>query len=155
MISTCLVTLWAEKSIGMKKARQLFEAKEEYFTRNGAILLEKQITCNKARDKEPIKIFFAKDIQQTTNNYDPKPRKQWGFSHIFWACIEMHQEKGDERPAMREVTLELRRIQHLIWSKQNNETGSVQTPSKSCNWIVIVGIRSPTCMWFPSPFTVY
>ena len=63
--------LWAEKSIRMEKARQLFEAKEEYFIRNGAMLLEKQITCNQGRDTEPIKIFSAKDIQQATNNYDP------------------------------------------------------------------------------------
>ena len=53
----------------MKKARQLFEAKEEYFIRNGAMLLEKQITCNQGSDTDTIKIF--KDIQQATNNYNP------------------------------------------------------------------------------------
>ena len=63
--------LWVEKSIRMEKARQLFEAKEEYFICNGAMLLEKQVTCNQGRDTEPIKIFSAKDIQQATNNYDP------------------------------------------------------------------------------------
>ena len=55
----------------MKKARQLFEANEEYFIRNGAMLLEKQITCNQGSDTETIKIFSAKDIQQATNNYNP------------------------------------------------------------------------------------
>uniref|UniRef100_A0A7N2LAT1 Uncharacterized protein n=1 Tax=Quercus lobata TaxID=97700 RepID=A0A7N2LAT1_QUELO len=60
-----------EKSIRMEKARQLFEAKEEYFIHNGTMLLEKQITCNQGRDTEPIKIFFAKDIQHATNNYNP------------------------------------------------------------------------------------
>uniref|UniRef100_A0A2N9ELD0 Protein kinase domain-containing protein n=1 Tax=Fagus sylvatica TaxID=28930 RepID=A0A2N9ELD0_FAGSY len=55
----------------MEKARQVFKAKEEYFIRNGAILLEKQISCNQGRDIEPIKVFFAKDIQQASNNYDP------------------------------------------------------------------------------------
>ena len=65
------MTLWAEKSIRMKKARQLFEAKEEYFIRNGAMLLEKQITCNQGSDTDTIKIFSAKDIQQATNNYNP------------------------------------------------------------------------------------
>ena len=43
------------------------------------------------------------------------------FAELALRCIK---KKGDERPAMREVTLELRRIQHLIWSKQNNETSS-------------------------------
>ena len=57
-------------SIRMENVRQLFEAKEEYFIRNGAMLLEKQITCNQGRDTEPIKIFSAKDIQQATNNFD-------------------------------------------------------------------------------------
>ncbi|XP_065635658.1 putative wall-associated receptor kinase-like 13 [Quercus suber] len=55
----------------MEKARHVFEAKEEYFIQNGAMLLEKQITCNQGRDTEPIKIFSAKEIQQATNNYDP------------------------------------------------------------------------------------
>ncbi|GMY33224.1 putative wall-associated receptor kinase-like 13, partial [Fagus crenata] len=59
------------KSIRMEKARQVFKAKEEYFIRNGAILLEKQISCNQGRDIEPIRVFSAKDIQQATNNYDP------------------------------------------------------------------------------------
>ncbi|KAK4594855.1 hypothetical protein RGQ29_018543 [Quercus rubra] len=60
-----------EKGIRTEKARHVFEAKEEYFIQNGAVLLEKQITCNQGRDTEPIKIFSAKEIQQATNNYDP------------------------------------------------------------------------------------
>ena len=35
------------------------------------MLLEKQTTYNQGRDTKPIKIFFAKDFQQATNNYDP------------------------------------------------------------------------------------
>ena len=50
---------------------QVFEAKEEYFIGNWAILLEKQISCNQGRDIETIRVFSAKDIQQATNNYDP------------------------------------------------------------------------------------
>ncbi|KAL4599011.1 hypothetical protein ACB092_11G095800 [Castanea dentata] len=57
--------------IRIEKARQLFEAKEEYFIRNGPMLLEKQITYNRGRDIEPIKIFSAKDIQRATNNFNP------------------------------------------------------------------------------------
>uniref|UniRef100_A0A2N9FXJ9 Protein kinase domain-containing protein n=1 Tax=Fagus sylvatica TaxID=28930 RepID=A0A2N9FXJ9_FAGSY len=246
-----------EKSIRIETAREVFEAKDEYFIRNGAILLEKQITCNQGRDVEPIKIFSAKEIQQATNNYDPNlilgsaiamvykgtlddrevaikvrnPTILWPmekmvdfflnqvtvkqlishknvvrlygccleteipmlvfelisngtlFDHLHGQCNEipcriswldrvriatetsyalcyMHYEnrilqivddrvlsegssediqafselalrcvknKGDERPTMREVTLELSRIQHLIRSKQNNGSGSAQT----------------------------
>ncbi|XP_030963342.1 wall-associated receptor kinase-like 8 [Quercus lobata] len=50
----------------MEKAMQVFEAKEEYFIHNVAILLEKQISCNQGRDIETIGVFFAK-----ANNYDP------------------------------------------------------------------------------------
>ena len=50
---------------------QVFEAKEEFFIRNGTILLEKQISCNQGRDIETIRVFSAKDILQATNNYDP------------------------------------------------------------------------------------
>ena len=52
------------------------------------------------------------------------------FAVLALRCIK---KKGDERPAMREVMLELRQILHLIWSKQNNEAGLAQTPLKSCN----------------------
>ena len=52
------------------------------------------------------------------------------FTKLALRCIE---KKRDERPAMREVTLELRWIQHLIRSKLNNETGSAQKPLNSCN----------------------
>ena len=55
----------------MERVKDVFEAKEEYFIQNGAMLLEKQITCNQGRDIEPVKIFSAKEIQQATNNYDP------------------------------------------------------------------------------------
>ena len=47
------------------------------------------------------------------------------FAELALRCIN---KKRDERPAMREVTPELRRIQHLIRSNQNNETGLAQIP---------------------------
>ena len=52
------------------------------------------------------------------------------FTKLALRCIK---KKRDERPVMREVTLELRQIQHLIRSKQNNEIGSAQRPLNSCN----------------------
>ena len=52
------------------------------------------------------------------------------FTKLALRCIK---KKRGERPAMRKVTLELRRIQHLIRSKQNNEIGSAQKPLNSCN----------------------
>ena len=52
------------------------------------------------------------------------------FAELALRCIK---KKGDEKLSMREVTLELRRIQHLIRSKQNKETCSAQLPLMSCN----------------------
>lgn len=49
-----------EKRIKMEKAMQVFEAKEEYFIHNGAILLEKQISCNQGRDIETIGVFLPR-----------------------------------------------------------------------------------------------
>uniref|UniRef100_A0A2N9I8D1 CCHC-type domain-containing protein n=1 Tax=Fagus sylvatica TaxID=28930 RepID=A0A2N9I8D1_FAGSY len=221
-LSKKIMSLWhiimgmiKEKSIRMEKARQVFKAKDEYFIRNGAILLEKQISCNQGRDIEPIRVFSAKDIQQAQNKYNPNlilsseivtvykgilddrqvaikvkgPLSLWSiektidvllkrghdktidqpqercrnpsvmlrrrtnlvddfafsmekncilqivddvvqsqgsnediqaFAELAMRCIK---KKGYERPTMREVTLELRRIQHLIRSKQNNGSG--------------------------------
>ena len=39
---------------------QVFESKEEYFIHNGAILLEKQISCNQGRDIETIGVFLPR-----------------------------------------------------------------------------------------------
>ena len=63
--------LLTEKRNKMEKAMQVFESKEEYFIHNGAILLEKQISCNQGRDIETIGVFSAKDIRQAANNYEP------------------------------------------------------------------------------------
>ena len=63
--------LLTEKRNKMEKAMQVFESKEEYFIHNGAILLEKQISCNQGRDIKTIGVFSAKDIWQAANNYDP------------------------------------------------------------------------------------
>uniref|UniRef100_A0A7N2M9T9 Serine-threonine/tyrosine-protein kinase catalytic domain-containing protein n=1 Tax=Quercus lobata TaxID=97700 RepID=A0A7N2M9T9_QUELO len=146
----------------MEKARKLFEAKEEYFIRNIAMLLKKQITCNREyldtlrvtkkcdvygfgvelvevlTGHHPIEMFleyinlvdcFVLSMEENCilqivddvvlsqgSNEDIQ-----AFTKLALRCIK---KKGDERPAMREVTLELRWIQHLIWSKQNNETSS-------------------------------
>ena len=54
--------LLTEKRNKMEKAMQVFESKEEYFIHNGAILLEKQISCNQGRDIKTIGVFSAKDI---------------------------------------------------------------------------------------------
>lgn len=54
---------------GLMKERQNFNAIKEYFLRNGAILLERQISSYQGKG-EPLQIFSAKDIKRATNNYE-------------------------------------------------------------------------------------
>jgi len=50
-----------------------FEAREEYFIKNGGILLEKHIALSKGQGIGPrqVKIFSTEEIQKATNCYDP------------------------------------------------------------------------------------
>ncbi|KNA06177.1 hypothetical protein SOVF_183460, partial [Spinacia oleracea] len=50
-----------------------FDSMEEYFIRNGGILLEKQIALSQGQHKGAgqLKIFSRNDIEKATNNYDP------------------------------------------------------------------------------------
>ncbi|KAK9673440.1 hypothetical protein RND81_12G168200 [Saponaria officinalis] len=56
-----------------KRRGQKFESKEEYFRKNGAILLEKQMALSKGQDigARQMKIFSEKELRNATNNYDP------------------------------------------------------------------------------------
>lgn len=55
------------------KRRPTFDCREEYFIKNGGILLEKQIALSQGQHKGAgqLKIFSSKDIAKATNNYDP------------------------------------------------------------------------------------
>ncbi|KMT14786.1 hypothetical protein BVRB_4g075510 [Beta vulgaris subsp. vulgaris] len=55
------------------KRRAKFDCKEEYFIKNGGILLEKQIALSQGQHKGAgqLKIFSSQDIAKATNNYDP------------------------------------------------------------------------------------
>ncbi|PIA41836.1 hypothetical protein AQUCO_02200337v1 [Aquilegia coerulea] len=53
----------------MKKMKKKFEGKEEYFMRNGALLLEKQVASSTGKGIA-IKIFTAEELNKATNNYD-------------------------------------------------------------------------------------
>ncbi|KMT14785.1 hypothetical protein BVRB_4g075500 [Beta vulgaris subsp. vulgaris] len=61
------------KKIMKNKRNPKFEAKEEYFIRNGGILLEKQIAISEGQciGARQLKIFSKEDIEKATNNYDP------------------------------------------------------------------------------------
>ncbi|KAL2941523.1 Wall-associated receptor kinase-like 9 [Bienertia sinuspersici] len=55
------------------KRKKKFEAKEEYFIRNGGILLEKQIVLSQGKDigARQLKVLSSADIEKATNCYDP------------------------------------------------------------------------------------
>ncbi|PIA41837.1 hypothetical protein AQUCO_02200338v1 [Aquilegia coerulea] len=54
---------------GIMKMERKFVAKDEYFIRNGALLLEKQVASSEGKGI-PIKIFSAEELNKATNNYD-------------------------------------------------------------------------------------
>lgn len=61
-----------KKKIKSKKGPK-FDSKEEYFIKNGGILLEKQIALSQGQHKGAgqLKIFSREDMEKATNNYDP------------------------------------------------------------------------------------
>ncbi|KAJ8425450.1 hypothetical protein Cgig2_018848 [Carnegiea gigantea] len=56
-----------------KKKEMKFEIKDEYFIRNGGILLEKQIAFSKGQNigSRQVKIFSVKDMEKATDCFDP------------------------------------------------------------------------------------
>uniref|UniRef100_A0A803KMU5 Protein kinase domain-containing protein n=1 Tax=Chenopodium quinoa TaxID=63459 RepID=A0A803KMU5_CHEQI len=55
------------------KRRPKFESREEYFIKNGGILLEKQIALSQGQHKGAgqLKIFSSREIEKVTDNFDP------------------------------------------------------------------------------------
>ena len=56
-----------------EKKEVKFEIKEEYFIRNGGILLQKQIALRQGQDigSRQLKFFSIADIERATNCFDP------------------------------------------------------------------------------------
>ncbi|KAL9248260.1 hypothetical protein vseg_021603 [Gypsophila vaccaria] len=59
----------------INKVQQKFESKEEYFTKNGGILLQKQLALSQGRDigagAGQLRILREHEIKDATNGYDP------------------------------------------------------------------------------------
>ncbi|KAK9692192.1 hypothetical protein RND81_09G247200 [Saponaria officinalis] len=57
----------------INKVQQKFESREEYFTKNGGILLEKQIALSQGQDigAGQLRILREHEIKEATNDYDP------------------------------------------------------------------------------------
>ncbi|KAF6138207.1 hypothetical protein GIB67_011047 [Kingdonia uniflora] len=64
------------------KIRKPFEAKNEYFLKNGAILLEKQIFSYGGKGVS-IRIFSAEDLSNATNNYSTSSFHSRVFSTVY------------------------------------------------------------------------
>ncbi|XP_074318861.1 wall-associated receptor kinase-like 2 [Silene latifolia] len=64
---------WERKNRKKVKEVQKTESREEYFTKNGGILLEKQIALRRGKDigAGQLKILSEDEIEKATNNYDP------------------------------------------------------------------------------------
>ncbi|XP_074318856.1 wall-associated receptor kinase-like 1 [Silene latifolia] len=64
---------WETKNTKKNKEVLKFESKEEYFIKNGGILLEKQIAVSQGKNIEAgqLRILSADEIEKATNHYDP------------------------------------------------------------------------------------
>lgn len=73
-----------------KKKDVKFEIKDEYFIRNGGILLEKQIAFSKGQNigSRQLKIFSVKDMEKATNCFDPDIVIQKILGTIYKGTLE-------------------------------------------------------------------
>ncbi|KAF5191753.1 Wall-associated receptor kinase-like [Thalictrum thalictroides] len=67
------------------KIKSKFEGKDEYFIRNGAFLLEKQIASCEGKGIA-IRIFTAEELIKATNNYDGRSYK--GIATVYKGNLE-------------------------------------------------------------------
>ena len=72
--------MWNKK----KKKRE-----DENMLRNGGLLLEKRISYFNGKYSNPIRTFSAKELQEATNNYNPKRISGFGSCYKWYkGCLE-------------------------------------------------------------------
>ncbi|XVE90512.1 hypothetical protein DITRI_Ditri20bG0083800 [Diplodiscus trichospermus] len=81
----------------------MLEAKKEHYIRNGATLVEKQVSISQGKriNSEPLKIFSFKEIRQATNNFDQdlSPGNQIataykGFMENGSVAVKVHRDRA-------------------------------------------------------------
>ncbi|KAJ0038520.1 hypothetical protein Pint_23937 [Pistacia integerrima] len=108
------------------KKRKLIKLKEKFFQQNGGFLLQQQLS-KRSGSSETAKIFTAEELKKATNNYDESRIIGRGEGCLFeilenYIVYDGNEEqlkevaelakiclkvKGEERPTMREVAMEL------------------------------------------------
>jgi len=75
-----------------KKKGVKFEIKEEYFIRNGGILLQKQCALSQGQDigSRQLKIFPIEDMEGATKRFDPDLIVGWGNGNVYKAIVDGH-----------------------------------------------------------------
>ncbi|KAJ0039269.1 hypothetical protein Pint_23924 [Pistacia integerrima] len=106
--------------------RKLIKLKEKFFRQNGGFLLQQQLS-KRSGSSETAKIFTAEELKKATNNYDESRIIGRGEGCLFeilenYIVYDGNEEqlkevaelakiclkvKGEERPTMREVAMEL------------------------------------------------
>ncbi|XP_056683393.1 wall-associated receptor kinase-like 17 [Spinacia oleracea] len=91
------------------KKNPKFDSLEEYFIKNGGILLEKQIALSQGQHKGAgqLKIFSSKDITKATNNYDPDLIVGRNSHHTVYKTTIEDRMVAIQAPSKRESNPEL------------------------------------------------
>lgn len=109
-----------------KKKEVKFTTKEEYFIRNGGILLEKQMALTKGLVKRSrqLKIFSIKDMERATNGFDPDLVLGRNLSTVYKATLEDRsvaiKAPRDDKPSMEQLNLILTEASAGIVMSHNN-----------------------------------
>ncbi|XP_021734409.1 wall-associated receptor kinase-like 22 [Chenopodium quinoa] len=91
------------------KRKPKFDSKEEYFIKNGGILLEKQVALSRGHHKGDgqLKIFSSKDIEKATNNHNPDHFSATDGHYIFYRATIDDRDVAIKAPSEPEPKPEL------------------------------------------------
>ncbi|CBI18947.3 unnamed protein product, partial [Vitis vinifera] len=132
------------------KKRKFLKVKEKYFRQNGGLILEQQLSKREGSN-ERSKIFTAEELEKATNKYNESKiigRGGFGIDNISHEvngeelnevallakrCLEL---KGEDRPTMKEVAMELegmRKMKMHPWIGELNSEETIHLLDESSN----------------------
>ncbi|KAJ0024137.1 hypothetical protein Pint_08055 [Pistacia integerrima] len=131
------------------KKRKLIKRKEKFFQQNGGFLLQRELSrgITGSFDKAKFKIFMEEELKKATSNFSEDRivgRGGYGTNHIVndenkeqlremaelaRRCLSV---KGEERPPMREVAMELKGLRMMHKHPWDNAVNPEETGSLLC-----------------------
>ncbi|KAF8400137.1 hypothetical protein HHK36_013433 [Tetracentron sinense] len=88
-----------------KKNRHLAKMRAKYFCRNGGLLLQQHFSSGKGTTTKHIKIFYARELETATNNYDISRVLGWGSQGtVYKGILDGASTIAIKRPVQHEET---------------------------------------------------